>query len=239
MDLPRSRPRFAPSFAGTALAVLGVGLCVALGAWQLDRAAQQRALAGAFESGGGAPVSWDGAAPTVARYQRVRLAGAYDSARQFLLDNMSHAGVAGVQVLTPLRLAGGRLVLVNRGFVPLAGDRTRLPDVAVGTHPREVTGRVDVLPRPAIELATAPGAAWPRLVSFPTAAELGALLDVELPGQVVLLDATEPDGYVRDWRAPGMPPDRHLGYAVQWFALAAAVLVTWLVVSRTRTRERP
>lgn len=237
MDGLRSRRRFAPSFTGTVLAIAGMGLCAALGSWQLDRAAQKRALVEAFETGGGVPVSWDGATPSVSRYQRVRLAGAYDSARQFLLDNMSHAGTAGVQVLTPLRLASGHLVLVNRGFVPLAGDRTRLPDVTVGTGPREIAGRVDLLPRPAIELSATPGAGWPRLVSFPTAAELGALLDVDLPVQVVLLDATEPDGYARDWRPPGMPPDRHLGYAVQWFALAAAILVTWLVVSRKRTRD--
>jgi cytochrome oxidase assembly protein ShyY1 len=41
--------------------------------------------------------------------------------------------------------------------------------------------------------------------------------------QVVLLDASEPDGYLRDWQPPGFPPARRIAYAVQWFGLAAAV----------------
>ena len=55
-------------------------------------------------------------------------------------------------------------------------------------------------------------------------------------GQVVLLDVDQPEGFLRDWRPPGMPPDKHLAYAVQWFGLAATVFVTWVVLS-FRTRE--
>lgn len=231
MRAARPRRRFSPSLAGTALAVAAVALCASLGAWQLGRAAQKESLFAAFENGDGPAVSWPGGSASVPRYQRVRLHGAYDAARQFLLDNMTQDSVAGVHVLTPLRMTDGRFVLVNRGFLPLGGDRTRLPDVTVDAGPREVTGRADTLPRPAIELTPAAAAGWPRLVSFPRSGELAALLDVELQPQVVLLDAAEPDGYARDWLPPGLTPDRHLGYAVQWFALAAAAAVTWLVVS--------
>jgi cytochrome oxidase assembly protein ShyY1 len=45
------------------------------------------------------------------------------------------------------------------------------------------------------------------------------LLDYQL-----LLDDAAPDGYARNWRAPGLEPERHLSYAGQWFLLAAGAL---------------
>jgi surfeit locus 1 family protein len=50
-----------------------------------------------------------------------------------------------------------------------------------------------------------------------------------------LLDPAEPDGYARHWAPPGFPPIRHIGYAVQWFALAAALLVIYLIMNIKRT----
>jgi len=52
---------------------------------------------------------------------------------------------------------------------------------------------------------------------------------------VILLDPKEPDGYARNWEAPGFPPMRHIGYAVQWFALAAALLVIYIVTNVRRS----
>jgi surfeit locus 1 family protein len=51
---------------------------------------------------------------------------------------------------------------------------------------------------------------------------------------LVLLDPGEPDGYVRNWSAPGFPPMRHLGYAVQWFALALTLAVIYVVTNLRR-----
>jgi surfeit locus 1 family protein len=61
--------------------------------------------------------------------------------------------------------------------------------------------------------------------------EVAEALSAQVYPQVVLLDDDQPDGYLRDWRPPGMAPDRHVAYAVQWFGLAATVLVTWVVLS--------
>jgi surfeit locus 1 family protein len=52
---------------------------------------------------------------------------------------------------------------------------------------------------------------------------------------LVLLDADQPDGYVRIWAPPGFPPMRHTAYAVQWFALALALFVIYLVTNFRRT----
>jgi surfeit locus 1 family protein len=54
---------------------------------------------------------------------------------------------------------------------------------------------------------------------------------------LILLDAGEPDGYVRNWAPPGFPPMRHIGYAVQWFALALTLFVIYVVTNLRRDAD--
>ncbi|MBS0376202.1 MAG: SURF1 family protein [Proteobacteria bacterium] len=231
MRLPRlGSRRFAPRLVPT-VAMLALGaLCVALGQWQLGRAAEKRALAAEFARGDAAPVALP-PVPDGARYARVAVSGRYLAARQFLLDNMTHEGQAGYRVLTPLESDGGTLVLVDRGWLPVGANRALLPPVAVGEAPRRVTGRLDRLPRAGIELAATAERGWPRRVSYPRLAELEAALGRPLYPAIVLLDPTAADGYVRDWQPPAPGPERHLGYALQWFAFAATLVACWFVVS--------
>jgi surfeit locus 1 family protein len=238
MTAPVRRRRFAPRGWAVALATLGIGGCLVLAHWQLGRAREKEALIAAFDAGGGHAVPLTVATPVeLPRYQRVTVAGHYDPARQVLLDNMpSSTGQAGYRVLTPLRPAdGGPLVIVDRGWVPLGADRCQRPDVAVGGEPRAVTGRLDGLPVPGLRLgeARAPDAAgWPLVLNFPVTADLEAALGEPVEARIVLLDADQPDGYQRVWRPSlGFPPERHLGYAIQWLALALVVLVAFVATS--------
>lgn len=235
LRLSIGRRTFAPSLAATLPMLLGVALLVWLGAWQLDRAGQSRAQLEAYASGAAAPVALPPASRLLPRYTRVRLSGRYLPERQFLLDNMTHAGVAGYRVLTPFATDGGDIVLVDRGWLPLGPSRAVLPAVAVGGEARALAGRVDALPRPGIELGAAPARGpWPRVVAYPRLAELGAALGRQLYPQVVLLDPDAADGYLRDWHPGGLPPERHVGYAVQWFALALTLVVGYLFASLRR-----
>ena len=88
-----------------------------------------------------------------------------------------------------------------------------------------------------VPLEAPEGSGWPRVASFPSMPELERALGRPLYPQIVLLDADQPDGYVREWRPPGLPPERHLGYAVQWYSLATALVVIWIVVNTRRTAE--
>jgi len=223
--------RFAPALHWTLLAALGVALFVSLGRWQLHRAEEKRALFAGFAAGSAAAVMLPENFRPIERYRRVTASGRYDSSRQFLLDNMTRDGVPGFHVLTPLVQYDSRVVLVDRGFVPLTGSRSDLPDLRVGEGQRTVTGRADNLPQAAVTLAAAAATGWPRIISFPRMPEVAEALSAQVYPQVVLLDADQPEGYLRDWRPPGMAPDRHVAYAVQWFGLAATVLVTWVVLS--------
>ena len=245
MSAPSGQRRFAPPAWAVLLTAVALAAFASLGTWQLGRAREKRALVEEFAAGGHATVEATGLdLGGLARYQRVRLRGAYDPARQVLLDNMpSAAGRPGYRVLTPLRRADGRgWVMVDRGWVPLGATRDALPDVTVGAGEREVSGVLDVLPEPGLRVgpAAAPGAAgWPRVLLFPTEADLESALGVPLEPRIVLLDTDLPDGYERSWRPSlGFGPERHLGYAVQWFAFAVVAVVIFIALNlRRRTPD--
>ncbi len=180
----------------------------------------------------------------VPRFQRVSLIGRFDADHQFLLDNRTYDGRAGYEVLTPLNRPDGRILLVDRGWVPFTGLRERLPGVAIESHGLvTVTGRTDNLPSAGLESGRAAPAlekgGWPKVTSYPTMSELSAALRQPLEPRIVLLDAKEPDGYVRDWHPPGMQPLRHWSYAIQWWGFAALVLVFWAILSRRRVKDQP
>lgn len=240
MTIRLGNRQFKPTLFGTVLTVVGVALGVRFGLWQFDRAAQKTAMIAQFEKGAAATVELDsGNVATLPRYQRVHFSGRYDARHQILLDNMpSQRGRAGLRVLTPTELQGGWL-LVDRGWVPLGATRSELPATDVAETSREIVGRLDELPEPGVRLADhgadqAP-ATWPHVMNFPRHDDLERVLGRRLQARIVRLDAAQPDGYERAWTPSfGFGPQRHLGYAVQWFALAAAMVVTYLVISFKR-----
>jgi surfeit locus 1 family protein len=236
------------STATTYAAIFGLlalaALFASLGTWQLRRAETSRATLTQFASGtsGDALASLPRVLDEDARFRRIELDGEFVTEPQFLLDNMLHEGAAGYHVLTALRVPGfAERVLVNRGWVPASVDRSVLPDVAVDGRRRPVSGRLERLPRPGLRLGReAPdrGAAT-VVLQFPTAAELARRLGSPVFDYQLLLDAGAEDGYVRDWRAPGVPPERHLSYAGQWGALGLGALAAAIVMALRTLRRKP
>lgn len=237
--------RFAPPIWAIVLTVATVGAFVSLGLWQLDRADQKRALADQFEQGANEAIELRaGTLDQLRRYQQVIVRGRYDASRQVLLDNMPSnnprgPGRPGYRVWTPLLLEDGGMVLIDRGWVMAGATREQLPNVSVPEDIRTVRARVDELPRPGFRMGTAqPQGRWPEVLYYPTAEELSALYGAQAPRRILLLEADETAGYERIWQAEsGFRPERHLGYAVQWFALAAAVVAVFVVVN-VRARKR-
>lgn len=233
---------FAPTpFAGV-LTLLVMTALSSLGNWQLQRAVEKRQLMNQAEQGRVQVLPLDAQhAPTLARYQRVSLQGHYEPQQQVLLDNMpstapSNKGQPGYRVLTPFRLDDQSLVLVDRGWVPLGVDRRQLPVVAVDVNTRRLTGMLDELPRPGVRAGDAGvGETWPQVLNYPTLAELRRLYGPALHSRILLLDAQAADGFERTWQIDlGFSPERHVGYAIQWFGMALAVFVIFIVVNLKR-----
>jgi cytochrome oxidase assembly protein ShyY1 len=215
----------------TLLTVLLLTLFVRLGQWQWNKGEAKQAVWAEYERDAPAKALGSSTFDSINRFARLELTGAFEPEHQFLLDNRSHAGQPGYEVLTPFRLSDGRRVLVNRGWVPFGGYRDRLPEVSMAVAaPLTITGRIDELPSAGLasgHAAPETAAQWPKLTSFPTHDELASALGVTLQHRIVLLDAGAPGGYVREWSPPGMPPSRHFSYAIQWWGFAVVLLVLY------------
>lgn len=234
--------RFAPKWHWVLLTAALLPLFLSLGWWQWNRGQVRGAQWDEFARADAPPV--DAGADSLRqlpRYTRVRLSGTWDHERQFLLENISHAGAPGYMALTVLRLPEGSLMLVNRGWLPFTGYREQLPDVslpaeAVGV-PVQVTGRLASLPvagLPSGRNAPAADAPWPRVASFPTREQIEESYGAPLVEPLLWLDADAGPGYLRDWQPGGLPPERHIGYAVQWWSFAVLLLALFVIFSLKR-----
>lgn len=221
-------------------------LFLRLAVWQWDRAEYKRGLQKAYaEQAARKPVSLDALLqdPTLESlppYLKVTATGRYDPARQVLLQDMTHEGDVGYEVLTPFLMQGGVIALVDRGWVPLSADGKTLPDVSVAGDPRRIEATVGTLPVPGLRLGQGakPAAGWPKLLFYPTTADLIPFYGPKLMTPVLHLDAAQPDGYRREVQVDvGFPPERHLAYALQWLMLAVAVFAVWLIVNLRRGRR--
>jgi len=240
--LGRYRIRVALLPAIVALIMLMVLLSA--GFWQLDRAEEKRRLVvqQAYRGAKNAIVLDPGllAAQQLEqlRHRRANASGNYRADKQYLLDNRTHKHVAGYHVLTPLRLQGGDAhVLVNRGWLPVGPDRRQLPDLVVTLQSLSQEGLIVAPPAPGLVLGSSgyEGAGWPRVVQQVDLARIEEQLGAPVLPFVLRLSPESEHGYVREWQIrAGLSPERHVGYAVQWFALAVAlvVLCTWAAVGR-------
>lgn len=242
--MPASRRRWSPPALWITLgALLFVGAFTALGAWQWSRGVAREVQWAQYAAAAGTPVPIAGRAVAgTPVFARVAIEGHYDPLRQVLLDNRLHGGRSGYEVLTPFVANDGTVILVDRGWVEFSGYRERLPEVAMAeaAGTQRVSGRLSPLPTPGLAAGRAPpapGPGWPKVTSYPDFAQLSAALGTPLAPQLLLLDAEAPDGYVREWRAPGLEPARHYSYAVQWWAMAGALVVLYVVLNLHKVDE--
>ena len=172
------------------------------------------------------------------RYRSVEIKGRYDGRHQFLIDNQIRNGKPGYYVMTPLWIAdAGRAVLVNRGWLPLIGDRSVLPAVGVQNDEVAIKGRLNTFPSVGLKLSGAdiPTDTWPAVVQVVDSQVLAEKLGYPLAPFQIELDNDSGEGYLREWhQAPVVSPERHIGYALQWFGLALTLTVLFFWYSCKR-----
>ena len=219
----------------TLAAMAGVVLMSGLGVWQLQRGQAKQRLIDQHDAALSAEaVSVSAAAPASTAVQKVFATGHYTTDPALLLDNQTHRREPGVVVLNAFALADGSTVLVNRGWVPLANGEPPTV-VAPAINAQRIEGLWHSIPVAAMHLGgpstlCTPGAARPRAVNYPSFAELRCLFGGNSKLRDGLLDLSpQADyGFVRDTAsaaAEAVPPSRHYGYAAQWWAFAATLLV--------------
>ena len=189
--------------------VLAAAACaagIALGNWQSRRAEEKRAS-----------------------LPRVSVDGEFVPRYTVYLDNKTHRGRVGYEVVTPLRLAGTKgHVLVNRGWVEAGKSRDVLPEV----------------PTPAGQVRLE-GIALPRFdrvlaVSGSPAGKVRQTLDIDafafetglsLEPRVIEQHSSLPDGLERDWPPREAGAGKNEAYAFQWYSMAGLAIVLLLVLS--------
>lgn len=224
-----------PWWATLGVLVLGAAMAAA-GTWQLQRAQGKKALLEnllAAQTQPPAELAPD-VQPPAEGFSPRRARGEYLPGRELLLDNQTVRKRPGRRVWTPLRLESGALVLVDRGWIALAGAPSPPP-----AGPQAVEGYWRALPMPGMRLdgGNCRGGDWPRVVQYPDAADLACLYPGErvVPG-VLLLDRRAPGGFVREWDlvATDVPPARHYAYAAQWFAFTLTLVALYLKLNLKR-----
>jgi cytochrome oxidase assembly protein ShyY1 len=220
--------------------LLIAGFC-SLGRWQLHRAEAKQLMldrAGAtLRDKRPLPLS-EAQARDAHGYDWVSAHGRFRAAPVLLLDNQRRGEAVGVHVLAVLEPREGRAQLVDLGWLPVPGNRV-MPEPQLPAGEVEVSGLL--APPPGAGLAIGPGftpveplGRAPRWLL--TRVDIDALskeLHAPLAARVLRLDPALPLGYARDLELlPNtLPPERHRGYALQWFGLAFATLVAALFVT--------
>jgi surfeit locus 1 family protein len=216
----------------TVATVLALAATLALGRWQLDRAAQKEQLQARIEresrrSPLTGPALRDFANPVDAMHRAVRLRGKWLADKTVFLDNRQMQGRQGFYVVTPLQLEGELpAVLVQRGWV--ARDflaRDSLPVVGTPEGRIEIEGRV--APPPARLLDMGQEAEGPIRQNLDLTAFAAEIRRPMLAVSVVQTDSSS-DGLMRDWPVVASGADKNYGYAFQWFGLSALISILYI-----------
>lgn len=238
---------FQPGLVPTLAVLATLPLLLTLGFWQIDRADQKQALFDSYEHRYSLePVDlnretsfWKNTDEML--WRRCVVSGKYADSSHFLLDNQVLNGRAGYFIFAPFQIdQTDTWVLVNRGWIPAGDYRDSLPDIDMPRNQVPIKG-----------IAKHPQTAGILLSEHQTEEHMGNgiirmqnidLNEIEkiighaLLPYVIRLETGSPTAYTTTWPRPGSGMEKHLGYAFQWFALAAVLLVLYIY---TNTRRRP
>ena len=233
----------------TTLVLLAVAAMVTAGFWQLHRLSERRDRNAAITSRSELPIVEvqdlvdvdDGYhAGREIEYRGVRVTGVYQPDGQVLIRNRTHQGAAGYWVLTPLRLADGAVVAVNRGWIPHAAGTGASPvDFTAPDGSVTVVGLARATVTATRLLQADPAQGVLTEMARPDLARLAQQIDGPLlPAYIQLQTQSPPPG---DLPIPVPPPDlsegSHLAYAVQWFIFATIAAVGYPLILRRQTNK--
>ena len=226
---------FRPGIAVTVLAVAGLALMVSLGNWQMGRAEEKLARQAQFDARQAVTLVLPGQPVGAEQYEwaRVSVRGEFVAQQTVLLDNKVAHGRAGYQVVTPLRLEGGKLsVLVNRGWIAAGPRREVLPDIKTPAGPQQLEGIAVAPTARFVELGKDAGKAeqgrvWQNL----TIERFRAFSGLELQPLVMQQTSDTGDGLERAWEPPNLGADKHRSYALQWYSIAVLILVLYVALN--------
>ena len=223
------------------LALLFFSLFVSLGFWQLDRAEYKKTLYSEFLKQYAVPATdikeiYDNKnSYQNALWKKFKATGNFLESVQILLDNQVAKSETGYYVYTPFKPEGGtEWILVNRGWVAAGVDRSIIPEMKRTDRVVDIYGVIKDVPRTGLLLQDAAPEKMSKnvyRVQKIDVAKLEQVLNIKLKPVILRLEPESEHGYLKEWRIPGSGEEVHLGYAFQWFAFAATLLIIYLVLT--------
>jgi surfeit locus 1 family protein len=211
-----------------ALAAVALAVLLGLGFWQLDRLQWKRELIATIEARANTAAVVLPEAPQ--EFTRVTASGTFDHGRERHVLAQTHEGAVGVVVVTPLLTDDGRLLLVDRGWVPDAARDM----VGRGEGRESLEGLVRLPPRPnSFTPENRPeDDQWFRI-------DPAAMAGAEALPFYLEASTAEADGWPQPRQRALSLRNDHLQYALTWFALAAGLLVVYVLFRRQAGRAKP
>lgn len=242
-----SRSRTAMRWLGyLGIAILFAVACAFLANWQFTRNAERAdELALIDRNYDAAPVPYadalaEGAALGVDdEWQPVVLVGEYLVSDQVLVRNRAHGGTSAFEVLVPFETTDGRVIVVDRGWVPPGEDQPE-PDAVPGAPQGEVTVVARLRHAEPVPASgrSAPDGQVPTINTDLVAAQTG--LDGIDDGvyAVMVSETPAPAERPNALTSPSEDPGPHLSYAIQWilFAIMGFAFIGYII--RTEMRHR-
>ncbi len=247
MQMGRFHFRHRWNLTVTLLILVPLGLT--LGFWQMQRAADKQAQIDMRQQHS-APqaelLQSDDSQMAEMLYRQVEVRGRFDLQRQILLENQKYNGRPGYHVFTPLRIQGSDVyVMVNRGWIKQGDDRRFIPDLPGDESLVNIQGRVESVPSVGMKLGEPgeSGMVWPKRLIYVDLPWLSKETGYNLMPYIVYQTSGQEYGLIRDWRqqfqsGPRMTPEKHMGYAVQWFSLVILSLIMYVVLSLRKTSSK-
>lgn len=224
----------------TLFALALLPLFLGLGRWQLQRADEKAVAQVAFEQReSAAPKALAELPAQPEAYTRVAVSGHYDNAHSFLLDNRILHGRFGYEVITPFVLQQtvqgvrqqARRLLVNRGWIEGDPARVQRPVVTAVEGEVQLSGYVYRDSARVTLVGNGDEQQWPRVIQNLQTDDLQQRLGAPVYPFILRLDNGAPGAFRAEWQIVSMSPERHVAYAVQWFAMAFTLAVVWVFIS--------
>jgi surfeit locus 1 family protein len=231
---------FVPRLIPSVVFVLLMILLLSLGNWQLGRSVEKQTLIQdrvAQSKASELVLNSKLVDVQQQRFRPARVIGYFDQGRQWLLDNRVRNGQSGYHVFTVFNAIDGQGVLVNRGWVATGDDRSSLPLLPVPTAKVELIGHLDRPESVGLRMDQPEGLQNDQLtvMQYVDVAEIAQRLGIDLLPYSLVLSEGQPGSLAFDWMpVEEITPEKHVGYAVQWFGLATALLIIYLGVNTKR-----
>ena len=232
--------RFKPKLWTFILASILVFIFIKLGNWQLSRADQKNARYEQLERYAQQPPILLPEVPIKLedfQYHDIQVQGKYLPEHTIYLDSKIYKGRAGYHIITPLKIASSSLhVVINRGWIAAELDRTVLPKIIEIRDSVEVTGVVVSPESKALELSDkiSIGKVWSNF----DLQRYQEVTGLKMQPVMVLQKNKTDDGLVRDWDKTDLGASKNIGYAIQWFSLAATTIIVFLILNVKRENSK-